>query len=62
MKTSKILDNQCENVLSVLNIQEKINNMMVNGKEINTTQSNAMVNFLISHLKATVVLLKNKNF
>lgn len=62
MKTNKILDNQCVNVLSILDIQEKINNMMVNGKEINNAQSGAMVEFLISHLRATVVLMKGKNF
>lgn len=62
MKTNKILDNQCENILSILNIQEKINNMMVDGKEVDTVQSGAMVEFLISHLRATVVLMKGKNF
>jgi hypothetical protein len=59
MKTNKILDDQRKNLVSILNMQEKINHMMIQGEDTNVTHSNAMTGFLISHLKGIVVLLKD---
>lgn len=59
MKTNKIFDSQHKNVLSILNMQKKINDMIVEGGDSNITHSNAMTGFLISRLKGIMALLKN---